>query len=657
MMKKNVLLAVFVSTLFFISGNCFAQYSLIQTKEVSEDATAKQSEPGTIHNGTTELRVQKTNSDNEQAYLKFDISDLPAGMDSLLIQVYGSQQTSGYTVLDHFYIEAYAISDNSWSETTLTWNNKPALGDLLGTFDVAGESAWHMVGVTDFTNQQKDAGETEVSIALVAKDETPDSYVWFSDKSWRDATLSLYLKEATISGPDYSPRPGQFVPLADGTMKIALNHRKNADIYYTTDGLIPTDESNLYADSITIDSTTTIKAIAYIDGEKTKLSEGKFVLGNQTSFDEEPFILPDDVLFFTKYDNGGQDVAYYNPQYHDVNNANSVRGNLYQYRNLYSTDDSTRLSGGFEEEDPITIDAIPNMGYASADDGTMQWVEWTVDNTSEWYDISLTYWKANDGGAEVGLYLLDRDEKGFVDTIKLVDHFTSFENPGFWSGIDNRTDVSIATGVYMPTGEHVLRFMWYERAVNVSTITFNVSAPNPYQSTGVALDKNSLVFERNDLETSQQLNATISNTTPGLDITDSIIEWSSTHPDVASVDQDGLVTAKDSGQAIITVKTAYGWIDRCTVDVGSTVFVENSVFAGLKVYPNPVSDNIHVILPENNDNVEIQLFNILGKPVLTKKISNNTRSLSFSVNKLQPGLYFMNIRIDDLTKTKKIVVK
>ncbi|HPG41220.1 MAG TPA: FISUMP domain-containing protein [bacterium] len=65
----------------------------------------------------------------------------------------------------------------------------------------------------------------------------------------------------TVAAPTFSPVPGTYTSAQSVTITCATT---GADIYYTTTGADPTTSSTKYSGAITISSTTTLKARAYI---------------------------------------------------------------------------------------------------------------------------------------------------------------------------------------------------------------------------------------------------------------------------------------------------------------------------------------------------------------------------------------------------------
>ena len=58
--------------------------------------------------------------------------------------------------------------------------------------------------------------------------------------------------------------------------QVSLSGPDGAAIHYTTDGTVPTAESALYSEAITLSSTTTVKAIAIKDGQSSEVASRVF---------------------------------------------------------------------------------------------------------------------------------------------------------------------------------------------------------------------------------------------------------------------------------------------------------------------------------------------------------------------------------------------
>ena len=67
-------------------------------------------------------------------------------------------------------------------------------------------------------------------------------------------------------------------PFTEST-EVTMSGPEDAEIYYTTDGSIPTAQSTLYEGGFTLSDTTTVKAIAIKDGESSEVTTKLFSKG------------------------------------------------------------------------------------------------------------------------------------------------------------------------------------------------------------------------------------------------------------------------------------------------------------------------------------------------------------------------------------------
>ena len=75
--------------------------------------------------------------------------------------------------------------------------------------------------------------------------------------------ISTYNAPGQVDNPTFSPTDGTYTETQSVTISCST---AGAEIYYTTDGSIPTSSSTKYTEAIPVTSTTTIKAIAIKDG-------------------------------------------------------------------------------------------------------------------------------------------------------------------------------------------------------------------------------------------------------------------------------------------------------------------------------------------------------------------------------------------------------
>jgi len=84
-----------------------------------------------------------------------------------------------------------------------------------------------------------------------------------------------------------------------------------------------------------------------------------------------------------------------------------------------------------------------------------------------------------------------------------------------------------------------------------------------------------------------------------------------------------------------------------------TLRIERDAINGFNLYPNPVTNGKLTINTFSNAEKEIQIYNILGKQVLSTKLKGS----QLNVNKLTSGIYILKIIEEGKTATRKLVIK
>lgn len=120
----------------------------------------------------------------------------------------------------------------------------------------------------------------------------------------------------------------------------------------------------------------------------------------------------------------------------------------------------------------------------------------------------------------------------------------------------------------------------------------------------------------------------------------------------SGADYIGTIIPSGSISGVVGIADQSTLIPRSLADINVTLGVGNFNTEKLRVYPNPVTQDVLYIENSGNDKFNVEIYNMLGQKVLTSQ-ANNT----INVSELQTGQYLVKIYQNLSTTTEKIIIR
>lgn len=156
------------------------------------------------------------------------------------------------------------------------------------------------------------------------------------------ATFNYIKDENVLQDVKADKKPGRY----NSPFEVGLSTEEDARIYYTTDGSEPTEESDTYNNSINIDQSTILKAVAFKDGKQSNVS----------TFDYQLSKKPDKPTFSIEEEAHSEAIA--------VEIIGSQAGDIY-----YTTNGEEPTSESTKYKEPIKINTSTQIRAIVVEDG------------------------------------------------------------------------------------------------------------------------------------------------------------------------------------------------------------------------------------------------------------------------------------------------
>ncbi|MCW1297714.1 MAG: DNRLRE domain-containing protein, partial [Candidatus Parvarchaeota archaeon] len=135
----------------------------------------------------SELHVKKDKNKDRMSFLKFDLSSITGSITSAKLKMYKS---GGDSQLQTVYVNL--VSDDSWTETGINWNNMPSYSTLCGSQTVGSNNTYYNWTVTSCVQGEYSGDKTISFVARLVNDgEHKDFYSKENQETSKDPYLEV----------------------------------------------------------------------------------------------------------------------------------------------------------------------------------------------------------------------------------------------------------------------------------------------------------------------------------------------------------------------------------------------------------------------------------------------------------------------------------